>query len=189
LHPLFQCPLIFALFAGESIPIRLFLSPYDLTPTYKLVHNKFSVKYYLNLVLVDEEDRRYFKQQVIFLFPFRPPVTLHPSVLPLLGNSIVPQSHQISIQIRPVIQLFRRKDEVVTLSFPPLRLSRLGSFVLFLFFSPCQLSLPPHLYPCTLIFIFCCTLRLLVSLSLRLFSSESWLRLLTKSFQRTPMTS
>lgn len=43
---------------------RLFLSPYDLTPTYKLVHNKYSVKYYLNLVLVDEEDRRYFKQQV-----------------------------------------------------------------------------------------------------------------------------
>jgi hypothetical protein len=53
-----------ALFAGESIPIRLFLSPYDLTPTFKSVHNKFSVKYYLNLVLVDEEDRRYFKQQV-----------------------------------------------------------------------------------------------------------------------------
>jgi hypothetical protein len=42
---------------------RLFLAPYDLTPTYALVHNKFSVKYYLNLVLVDEEDRRYFKQQ------------------------------------------------------------------------------------------------------------------------------
>jgi len=50
---------------GESIPIRLFLSPYELTPTYKSVHNKFSVKYYLNLVLVDEEDRRYFKQQEI----------------------------------------------------------------------------------------------------------------------------
>jgi len=27
----------------------------------KNVHNKFSVKYYLNLVLVDEEDRRYVK--------------------------------------------------------------------------------------------------------------------------------
>ncbi|CAK0784709.1 hypothetical protein CVIRNUC_007913 [Coccomyxa viridis] len=53
---------------GENIPIRLFLSPYDLTPTYKLVHNKFSVKYYLNLVLVDEEDRRYFKQQEIQLY-------------------------------------------------------------------------------------------------------------------------
>lgn len=47
---------------------RLFLSPYDLTPSYKTVHNKFSVKYYLNLVLVDEEDRRYFKQQEILLF-------------------------------------------------------------------------------------------------------------------------
>jgi len=53
---------------GESIPIRLFLSPYDLTPTFKNVHNRFSVKYYLNLVLVDEEDRRYFKQQEIQLW-------------------------------------------------------------------------------------------------------------------------
>jgi hypothetical protein len=53
---------------GESIPIRLFLQPYELTPTFKNVHNKFSVKYYLNLVLVDEEDRRYFKQQEIQLW-------------------------------------------------------------------------------------------------------------------------
>lgn len=47
---------------------RLFLSPYELTPTYKNVDNKFSVKYFLNLVLVDEEDRRYFKQQEIVLY-------------------------------------------------------------------------------------------------------------------------
>jgi vacuolar protein sorting-associated protein 26 len=53
---------------GESIPIRLFLAPHELTPTYKNIHNKFSVKYYLNLVLVDEEDRRYFKQQEIYLW-------------------------------------------------------------------------------------------------------------------------
>lgn len=53
---------------GESIPIRLFLNGFDLTPTYKAIHNKFSVKYYLNLVLVDEEDRRYFKQQEITLW-------------------------------------------------------------------------------------------------------------------------
>ncbi|KAJ8558562.1 hypothetical protein K7X08_035741 [Anisodus acutangulus] len=53
---------------GESIPIRLFLSPYELTPTYRNINNKFSVKYYLNLVLVDEEDRRYFKQQEITMF-------------------------------------------------------------------------------------------------------------------------
>eukprot|EP01120_Amphizonella_sp_Union-15-10_P008686 TRINITY_DN3161_c0_g1_i1.p1 TRINITY_DN3161_c0_g1~~TRINITY_DN3161_c0_g1_i1.p1 ORF type:complete len:339 (+),score=59.54 TRINITY_DN3161_c0_g1_i1:94-1110(+) len=53
---------------GESIPIRLFLGGFDLTPTYRNVHNKFSVKFYLNLVLVDEEDRRYFKQQEITLW-------------------------------------------------------------------------------------------------------------------------
>ncbi|XP_022756120.1 vacuolar protein sorting-associated protein 26A-like isoform X1 [Durio zibethinus] len=53
---------------GESIPIRLFLSPYELTPTYRNINNKFSVKYYLNLVLVDEEDRRYFKQQEITMY-------------------------------------------------------------------------------------------------------------------------
>ena len=41
---------------------------FDLTPTYRNVNNKFSVKYYLNLVLVDEEDRRYFKQQEITLW-------------------------------------------------------------------------------------------------------------------------
>lgn len=54
--------------AGESIPVRLFLSPYELTPTYRNINNKFSVKYYLNLVLVDEEDRRYFKQQEITVY-------------------------------------------------------------------------------------------------------------------------
>jgi len=53
---------------AESVPVRLFLSGFDLTPTYRNVNNKFSVKYYLNLVLVDEEDRRYFKQQEITLW-------------------------------------------------------------------------------------------------------------------------
>ncbi|XP_014261776.1 vacuolar protein sorting-associated protein 26B-like isoform X2 [Cimex lectularius] len=53
---------------GESIPIRLFLSCYDLTPTMKDINKKFSVKYFLNLVLMDEEDRRYFKQQEITLW-------------------------------------------------------------------------------------------------------------------------
>jgi vacuolar protein sorting-associated protein 26 len=52
---------------GEVIPIRLHLAPYDLTPSYPNVHNKYGVKYSINLVLVDEEDRRYFKQQEITL--------------------------------------------------------------------------------------------------------------------------
>uniref|UniRef100_A0A8P4GUD3 VPS26, retromer complex component B n=1 Tax=Dicentrarchus labrax TaxID=13489 RepID=A0A8P4GUD3_DICLA len=53
---------------GESIPIRLFLAGYDLTPTMRDINKKFSVRYYLNLVLIDEEERRYFKQQEITLW-------------------------------------------------------------------------------------------------------------------------
>jgi len=57
---------------GECVPVRLFLGAFDLTPTYKNIQNKFSVKYSLNLVLVDEEDRRYFKQTDIFLWRKQP---------------------------------------------------------------------------------------------------------------------
>ncbi|XP_025412787.1 vacuolar protein sorting-associated protein 26B-like isoform X1 [Sipha flava] len=53
---------------GESIPIRVFLAGYDLTPTMRDVNKRFSVRYFLNLVLMDEEDRRYFKQQEITLW-------------------------------------------------------------------------------------------------------------------------
>jgi vacuolar protein sorting-associated protein 26 len=54
----------------EVIPVKLSLEgiPADLTPTYTAVNNRFSVRYYLNLVLVDEDDRRYFKQQEIILW-------------------------------------------------------------------------------------------------------------------------
>jgi len=55
---------------GETIPVRLYLEgiPADLTPTYANVNNRFSVRYFLNLVLVDDDDRRYFKQQEIILW-------------------------------------------------------------------------------------------------------------------------
>lgn len=53
---------------GESIPIRLFLNGYKLTPTYKDVNKKFSVRTYLSLVLIDEDARRYFKQSEIILY-------------------------------------------------------------------------------------------------------------------------
>ena len=80
---------------GETIPIRLFLGGFELTPTFRdgmmsnlnftlpnkgswtnrsqyldrvIVNKKFSTRYYLNLVLVDEEHRRYFKQQEITIF-------------------------------------------------------------------------------------------------------------------------
>ena len=47
---------------GESMPIRIFLSNLDLTPTYNNVNNMFSVQYFLHLVLIEEDDKRYFKQ-------------------------------------------------------------------------------------------------------------------------------
>mmetsp|Transcript_6728 Transcript_6728/g.6952 ORF Transcript_6728/g.6952 Transcript_6728/m.6952 type:complete len:332 (-) Transcript_6728:45-1040(-) len=54
---------------GEVVPIRLYLSHLDtLSPSYTQVNNVFSVKYYVNLVLVDEEDRRYFKQQEVLFW-------------------------------------------------------------------------------------------------------------------------
>lgn len=54
--------------AGETIPIRLFLGGFDLTPTFRDVNKKFNTRYYLNLVLVDEENRRYYKQNEITIF-------------------------------------------------------------------------------------------------------------------------
>jgi len=52
---------------GETIPIRLFLGGFDLAPTFKDVNKKFSTRYYLSLVLVDNDGRRYFKQSEITL--------------------------------------------------------------------------------------------------------------------------
>src|ERR1051325_5492202 len=40
--------------SGETIPIRLFLGGFDLTPTFREVNKKFSTRYYLSLVLIDE---------------------------------------------------------------------------------------------------------------------------------------
>lgn len=82
---------------GESIPIRVFLAGYDLTPTMRDINNKFSVRYYLNLVLMDTEDRRYFKQQEVTLWrksdksrlPLHNPH--HPQTQSLGHPSVAPQ--------------------------------------------------------------------------------------------------
>ena len=74
---------------GETIPIRLFLGGFELTPTFRDVNKKFSTRYYLNLVLIDEENRRYFKQQEITVF--RIPsvvVTGCARVLTMVGDTV-----------------------------------------------------------------------------------------------------
>lgn len=63
---------------NEIVPIRFFLSPYELTPTYANVNNKFSVQYFINLVLYDSNDKRYYKQHEIFLYRIpRQPIVIH----------------------------------------------------------------------------------------------------------------
>lgn len=53
---------------GEQVPIRMYMNGVQLTPSYKNIHNRLSVKYSINLVLVDEEDRKYFKQTEIIIY-------------------------------------------------------------------------------------------------------------------------
>lgn len=87
-------------FPGESIPIRLFLAGYEMTPTMRDINKKFSVRYYLNLVLIDEEERRYFKQQVHYC--------IHTS----LSNEVRVQSDNIPVRSQQEITLWRKGDIV-----------------------------------------------------------------------------
>ncbi|KAI9784545.1 MAG: hypothetical protein M1816_000811 [Peltula sp. TS41687] len=74
----------FEIMDGETIPIRLFLGGFDLTPTFREVNKKYSTRYYLSLVLIDEGKfnnnnplyaRRYFKQSEIVLYRQTPELT------------------------------------------------------------------------------------------------------------------
>jgi len=54
---------------GESVPVRIFLAQHEnLTPTYTNFNNQFSVEYYLSVVLIDETNRRYFREHEIQLY-------------------------------------------------------------------------------------------------------------------------
>jgi vacuolar protein sorting-associated protein 26 len=65
---------VISFFVGETIPIRLFMGGLKgLTPTLRDINKKFSARYYLNLVLIDEENRRYFKQQEVTLYRLQAP--------------------------------------------------------------------------------------------------------------------
>jgi vacuolar protein sorting-associated protein 26 len=99
---------------GETIPIRLFLGGFDLTPTFRDVNKKFSTRYYLSLVLIDEgqssssstrhlkthptnriaDARRYFKQSEIILY------RQAPDAAPMLnaGTSSLPENKAVTAQ-------------------------------------------------------------------------------------------
>jgi vacuolar protein sorting-associated protein 26 len=53
----------------SQIPIRLYLKGVpDLGPTMNKINNRFSVKYFLDLKIIDEMNRKYFKQHEIVLY-------------------------------------------------------------------------------------------------------------------------
>lgn len=53
---------------SEVVPVRMYLGQFDLTPTYKNIDGIGSVRYFLDLGLYDEDERRYFKQHEIYLW-------------------------------------------------------------------------------------------------------------------------
>ncbi|KCV67266.1 hypothetical protein H696_06313 [Fonticula alba] len=72
---------------NETIPVRLFLNSYRLTPTYHDTDKQFSVRYFLNLVLLDQEERRYFKQQEITLWRSLPQDAVVPEATRLAATN------------------------------------------------------------------------------------------------------
>lgn len=93
---------------GETIPIRLFLGGFDLTPTFRDVNKKFSTRYYLSLVLIDEGEH--------------PPPSSLSSFLQLLTMFQTPvdtsSSLRLSSTARPPISRSRAKTAMPS---PPLR--------------------------------------------------------------------
>lgn len=67
---------------GETIPIRLFLGGFDLTPTFRDVNMKFSTRYYLSLVLIDEGTLMWLHAPMMYLSP----ISLHLGAEPIACN-------------------------------------------------------------------------------------------------------
>lgn len=106
---------------GETIPIRLFLGGFDLTPTFRDVNKKFSTRYYLSLVLIDEgmncrqavqqtcgrltsvtDARRYFKQSEIILYRQAPEIANGPGTQIAGQPGQLPQPSQSKLAAVPV---------------------------------------------------------------------------------------
>lgn len=52
---------------GEIVPIKMYLGNLDLCPTMLNVENKFSVRYFLTLGLIDNNDRMFFRKVEVTL--------------------------------------------------------------------------------------------------------------------------
>lgn len=52
----------------DIVPIRMHIGCYDLCPTYNNVSNYMSVRYFLKIVIIDDEDKMYSRDQEIYLW-------------------------------------------------------------------------------------------------------------------------
>eukprot|EP00834_Sanchytrium_tribonematis_P002285 NODE_67_length_25542_cov_1.476831.p6 type:complete len:404 gc:universal NODE_67_length_25542_cov_1.476831:21081-22292(+) len=104
---------------GDTVPIRCFLAALDLSPSFKDVEKRISIRYFLNLVLVDEENRRYFKQQEIDLYreiPGKETIVMpspSPLLLPDTPTSDILSSPKSSRQEPLVVESEQGSSEVV----------------------------------------------------------------------------
>lgn len=55
-------------FEQETVPFRIFISSFDLSPSYKDVNSFFCVKYFLKILFLDHEDKAYSKEHEIVLY-------------------------------------------------------------------------------------------------------------------------
>lgn len=52
---------------NETIPFKWFIKAYNLTPTFPNINNKLQVQYFISIVLIDADEKKYFKQHEIIL--------------------------------------------------------------------------------------------------------------------------
>jgi vacuolar protein sorting-associated protein 26 len=52
----------------EMIPIRMYLDCFELSPTYRDLNNMISIRYFIKIDIIDDDDKHYSKQQEIYLW-------------------------------------------------------------------------------------------------------------------------
>ena len=98
-HP-HKSPVTDPVSTGETIPIRLFLGGFDLTPTFREVNKKYSTRYYLSLVLIDEGSSP---------FSFLPTLLLFSQSSPSVDPTLTSLTHPFIHRCPPLLQAIRNR--------------------------------------------------------------------------------
>ena len=105
---------------GETIPIRLFLGGFDLTPTFREVNKKYSTRYYLSLVLIDEgpfspfdlsHRRQQYSMLIVLIVQQMPVATSSNQKSCFTGKRPKLRLHNYTKRSRNLSRLLERQDE------------------------------------------------------------------------------